>query len=122
MAPRVLIADDALFMREMIKEIIEKAGFEVVGEATNGNEVVEKFRELKPDITTMDIVMPLKSGIEALQEITKDCQDAKVIVISALGQDSLVIEALEAGARDFIVKPFKPDKVIEVMKKVSAAA
>jgi two-component system chemotaxis response regulator CheY len=122
MAPRVLIADDALFMREMIKEIIEKAGFEVVGEATNGNEVVEKFRELKPDITTMDIVMPLKSGIEALQEITKDCQDAKVVMISALGQDSLVIEALEAGARDFIVKPFKPDKVIEVMKKVSTAA
>jgi two-component system chemotaxis response regulator CheY len=94
----------------------------VVGEATNGNEVVEKFRELKPDITTMDIVMPLKSGIEALQEITKDCQDAKVVMISALGQDSLVIEALEAGARDFIVKPFKPDKVIEVMKKVSTAA
>jgi two-component system chemotaxis response regulator CheY len=122
MAPRVLIADDALFMREMIKEIIEKAGFEVVGEASNGNEVVEKFRELKPDITTMDIVMPLKSGIEALQEITKDCHDAKVVVISALGQDSLVIEALEAGARDFIVKPFKPDKVIEVMKKVSAAS
>lgn len=122
MAPRVLIADDALFMREMIKEIIEKAGFEVVGEASNGNEVVEKFRELKPDITTMDIVMPLKSGIEALQEITKDCQNAKVVMISALGQDSLVIEALEAGARDFIVKPFKPDKVIEVMKKVSAAA
>jgi two-component system chemotaxis response regulator CheY len=122
MALKVLIADDALFMREMIKEIIEKAGFEVVGEATNGNEVVDMFRKLKPDITTMDIVMPLKSGIEALREITKDCQDAKVIMISALGQDSLVIEALEAGARDFIVKPFKPDKVIEVMKKVSEAA
>lgn len=119
---RVLVADDARFMREMIKEIIQQAGYEVIGEASNGKEVVEKFHELKPDVTTMDIVMPLQSGIEAVREIKKESKDAKVIMISALGQDSLVIEALDAGAKDFIVKPFKTDKVLEVMKRVTTAA
>jgi len=122
MAIRVLIADDALFMREMIKEIIQQGGYEVVGEATNGSEAVSKHRELKPDITTMDIVMPIKSGIQAVQDIRKECADARIVIISALGQDSLVIEALKVGAKDFIVKPFKADKVLEVMKKVAQAA
>ena len=122
MSVRVLVADDARFMREMIKEIIEQAGYEVIGEASNGKEAVEKFNELKPDVTTMDIVMPLQSGIEAVREITKESKEAKVIMISALGQDSLVIEALDAGAKDFIVKPFKTDKVLEVMKRVTTAA
>jgi two-component system chemotaxis response regulator CheY len=122
MSVRVLVADDARFMREMIKEIIQQAGYEVIGEASNGKEVVEKFHELKPDVTTMDIVMPLQSGIEAVREIKKESKDAKVIMISALGQDSLVIEALDAGAKDFIVKPFKTDKVLEVMKRVTTAA
>ena len=122
MAIRVLIADDALFMREMIKEIIQQEGYEVVGEAANGREAVSKHRELKPDITTMDIVMPIKSGIQAVQEICMECSEARIVIISALGQDSLVIEALEAGAKDFIVKPFKADKVLEVMKKVAQAA
>jgi two-component system chemotaxis response regulator CheY len=122
MGMKVLIADDALFMREMIKEIVQQAGYDVVGEASNGIEVVEKFRELKPDITTMDIVMPLKSGIEALREITAEFREAKVVMCSALGQDALVIEALEAGAKDFIVKPFKPEQVIEVMRKVSTGS
>jgi two-component system chemotaxis response regulator CheY len=122
MGMKVLIADDALFMREMIKEIVQQAGYDVVGEASNGIEVVEKFRELKPDITTMDIVMPLKSGIEALREITAEFREARVVMCSALGQDALVIEALEAGAKDFIVKPFKPEQVIEVMRKVSTGS
>ncbi len=122
MAVRVLVADDALFMREMIKDILRQGGFEVVGEAVNGNEAMEKYRELKPDITTMDIVMPLKSGIEALREIRKEHGDARVVMISALGQDSLVIEALEAGAKDFIVKPFQAEKVLEIVKKVSQGA
>lgn len=122
MAIRVLIADDALFMREMIKEIIQQDGYEVVGEAANGSEAVSKHRQLKPDITTMDIVMPIKSGIQAVQDIRKECSEARIIIISALGQDSLVIEALEAGAKDFIVKPFKAGKVLEVMKKVAQAA
>src|SRR4030042_243113 len=94
MGTKVLIADDALFMREMIKDIVEQAGYEVVGQASNGIEVVEMFREIKPDITTMDIVMPLKSGIEALREITSEFCEAKIVMCSALGQDSLVIEAL----------------------------
>lgn len=122
MAIRVLIADDALFMREMIKEIIQQDGYEVVGEAANGSEAVSKHRQLKPDITTMDIVMPIKSGIQAVQDIRKEYSEARIIIISALGQDSLVIEALEAGAKDFIVKPFKAGKVLEVMKKVAQAA
>jgi len=121
MGLRVLIADDALFMREMIKDIIRQGGFEVVGEAANGKEAQEKFRELMPDITTMDIVMPLQSGIEALREIRKEHGDVKVVMISALGQDSLVIEALEAGAKDFIVKPFQAEKVLQILKKVSQA-
>jgi len=122
MAVRVLIADDAMFMREMIKDIVEQAGYEVVGEAGNGLEAVEKYRELKPDLTTMDIVMPLKSGIEAVREIAGEFADARIVMCSALGQDSLVVEALEAGARDFIVKPFKADQVLEVLKKVSSAS
>ena len=121
MAVRVLIADDAMFMREMIKEIVEQAGYEVIGEAGNGLEAVEKYRELQPDIATMDIVMPLKSGIEAVREIKAQFEGARIIMCSALGQDSLVVEALEAGARDFIVKPFKAEQVLEVLKKVSAA-
>jgi len=120
MAVRVLIADDAMFMREMIKDIVEQAGYEVIGEAANGIEAVEKYRELRPDIATMDIVMPLKSGIEAVREITGEFSDARIIMCSALGQDSLVVEALEAGARDFIVKPFKAEQVIEVLKKVTS--
>ena len=122
MAVRVLIADDAMFMREMIKDILRQGGYEVVGEAGDGNEALSKFRELRPDIMTMDIVMPRKSGIEALREIRQENGDVKIVMISALGQDSLVVEALEAGAKDFIVKPFQADKVLDVLKKVSQGA
>ncbi len=115
---RVLIADDALFMRNMIKEVFSGNEFEVVGEASNGVEAVEQYKKLKPDITTMDIVMPLKSGIEAVREIIKFDKNAKIIMCSALGQESLVMEAIEAGARDYIVKPFKPEKVLEIVRKV----
>ena len=115
---RVLIVDDALFMRNMIKEVFSGNDFEVVGEAGNGVEAVERYKELRPDITTMDIVMPQKSGIEAVREIIKVNKDAKIIMCSALGQESLVMEAIEAGAADFIVKPFKLEKVLEIVKKV----
>ncbi len=118
MAIRILIADDALFMRNMIKEVFTSNEFEVVGEATNGTEAVEKYRELTPDVTTMDIVMPQKSGIEAVRDIIKINKDARIVMCSALGQESLVMEAIEAGAADFIVKPFKPEKVVEIVKKV----
>ncbi len=118
MAIRVLIVDDAIFMRNMIKDIFAGSGFEVVGEASNGVEAVDKYQQLKPDLTTMDIVMPFKSGIEATREIVQLDRNAVIVMCSALGQESLVMEAIEAGASDFIVKPFKADDVLAVVKKV----
>jgi two-component system, chemotaxis family, chemotaxis protein CheY len=115
---RVLIVDDAIFMRNMIKDIFAEDQFEIVGEAANGVEAVEKFKELKPDLVTMDIVMPFKSGIEATREILAQNKDALIVMCSALGQESLVMEAIEAGAADFVVKPFKPDDVQRVVQKV----
>ena len=117
MAPTVLIVDDALFMRMMIRDILSKDGFEVVGEAENGLEAVDKYTELNPDLVTMDIVMPEMDGIEAVTQILKKDPAARVIMCSAMGQQPLVVEALEAGAKDFIVKPFQPSKVIEAVKK-----
>lgn len=122
MPKKVLIVDDAVFMRNMIRDIFASGGFQVVGEAANGLEAVEKFRELRPDLTTMDIVMPFKSGIEATREIVKVDPRAVVIMCSALGQEALVMEAIEAGASDFIVKPFKAEDVIAVVKKVLGEA
>ena len=122
MAKRVLVVDDALFMRNMIKDIFASGGFEVVGEAANGQEAVEKYNELHPDLVTMDIVMPFKSGIEAVREILKSDAGAMVVMCSALGQESLVMEAIEAGALDFIVKPFRAEDVLAVVKKVMGEA
>lgn len=122
MAKRVLIVDDAVFMRNMIKDIFAGGDFEIVGEAANGIEAVERYRELKPDLTTMDIVMPFKSGIEATKEILAADPKACVVMCSALGQESLVMEAIEAGAKDFIVKPFKSEDVLAVVRKVLSAA
>jgi two-component system chemotaxis response regulator CheY len=122
MPKKVLIVDDAVFMRNMIRDIFTGGGFQVVGEAANGLEAVEKYRELRPDLTTMDIVMPFKSGIEATREIVKVDPGAVVIMCSALGQEALVMEAIEAGASDFIVKPFKSEDVIAVVKKVLGEA
>jgi len=119
MGLKVLIVDDALFMRNMLREIFTKAGHEVIGEAANGVEAVEKYQELGPDLVTMDIIMPLRSGIEALQEIVEGDPGAMVIMVSALGQESLVLEAVQAGAKDFIVKPFKEDRVLEVVRRVT---
>ncbi len=118
MAKRVLVVDDAIFMRNMIKDIFAGSGFEVVGEASNGVEAIDKYQQLKPDLTTMDIVMPFKSGIEATREIVKQDRNAVIVMCSALGQESLVMEAIEAGAADFIVKPFKADDVLTVVNKV----
>ncbi len=118
MGKKVLIVDDAAFMRMLLKDIITKAGFEVVGEASNGKEAVEKYKELKPDIVTMDITMPEMNGIEAVKEIKKIDPNAKIIMVSAMGQQAMVIEAIQAGAKDFIVKPFQPARVIEALKKL----
>jgi two-component system chemotaxis response regulator CheY len=115
--PRVLVADDASFMRQMIREIVESEGFEVCGEASDGVEAVDEFKRLQPDVVTMDIVMPLKSGIDAVRGIMALDPGACVVMCSALGQETLVTEAIQAGAKDFIVKPFKPDAVIDTLKK-----
>ena len=118
---RVLVVDDAIFMRNMIRDIFSGEAFEVIGEAANGVEAVEKYKDLKPDLTTMDIVMPFKSGIEATKEILAFDKNAVVIMCSALGQESLVMEAIDVGAADFIVKPFKPEDVQRVVQKVLSA-
>lgn len=121
MPHRVLIVDDAMFMRAMIRDILVNSGrYEVVGEATNGNESVERFGALKPDLVTMDIVMPQMDGIEATREILKLNPQAKVVMCSALGQEALVIESIAAGAKDFIVKPFSAEKVLKVLDSVIA--
>ena len=119
---KVLIADDASFMRQMIREIIEPEGWQVVGEASDGVEVVEKFKKLRPDVVMMDIVMPKRSGIDAVKAIKAEDASARVVMCSALGQEALVTEAMQAGARDFIVKPFKPDAVLATLAKVAEKA
>ena len=118
MSKRVLIVDDAAFMRMMIKDILTKNGYEVVGEAENGNQAVEKYKELQPDLVTMDITMPEKDGIEALKEIKALDSNSVIIMCSAMGQQAMVIDAIQAGAKDFIVKPFQADRVIEAISKV----
>lgn len=114
---RILIVDDAAFMRMMIKEILSKNGFEIVGEASDGAQAVEKYKELNPDLVTMDITMPEMDGITALKEIKKINPDSKVIMCSAMGQQAMVIDAIQAGAKDFIVKPFQADRVLEAVNK-----
>jgi len=120
MALRVMVVDDALFMRNMLKDIFVRAGHDVVAEAENGEVALELYQELKPALVTMDIVMPKKSGIEALQDIMALDASACVVMVSALGQDSLVLEAVESGAKDFIVKPFKEEKVLEIVNRVTS--
>lgn len=117
MANRILIVDDAAFMRMMIRDILSKNGYEVCGEANDGAQAIEKFKELRPDLITMDITMPEMDGIAALKEIKKIDGNAKVIMCSAMGQQAMVIDAIQAGAKDFIVKPFQADRVIEAIKK-----
>lgn len=118
MGNRILIVDDAAFMRMMIKDILTKNGYEVVAEAADGQQAVELFREHAPDLVTiMDITMPEMDGITALKEIKNIKSDAKVIMCSAMGQQAMVIDAIQAGAKDFIVKPFQADRVVEAISK-----
>ncbi|KYD00018.1 response regulator [Heyndrickxia sporothermodurans] len=120
MGNRILVVDDAAFMRMMIKDILTKNGFEVVAEAADGAQAVEKYKELKPDLVTMDITMPEMDGITALKEIKGIDPSAKIIMCSAMGQQAMVIDAIQAGAKDFIVKPFQADRVIEAIQKTLA--
>lgn len=119
MAAKVLITDDTAFMRMTLKNVIEKNGYEVVGEAGDGEDAIAKYRELRPDLVTMDITMPKMDGISAIKEIRKINPDAKIIVCSAMGQKPMVIEALNAGAKDFLVKPFDAERVIEALRKAA---
>lgn len=113
----ILIVDDAAFMRMMIKDILTKNGFNVIAEAENGAVAVQKYVETKPDLVIMDITMPEMDGIEAVKQIRQQDPSAKIIMCSAMGQQAMVIDAIQAGAKDFIVKPFQPERVIEAVKK-----
>ncbi|HHV71313.1 MAG TPA: response regulator [Clostridia bacterium] len=117
MGNRVLVVDDAAFMRMMVKDILTKNGYEIVGEAENGLVAIEKYKETNPDLVTMDITMPEMDGITAVKEIKKIDPNANIIMCSAMGQQAMVIDAIQAGAKDFIVKPFQPDRVIEAVRK-----
>ena len=120
MSHTVLVCDDAIFMRTMISDILSQAGYEIVGEAETGVQAVEKYKQLKPDLVTMDIVMPDMGGIDAVREIVAFDQNARVLMCSAMGQQALVVEAIQAGARDFVVKPFQPSRVLEAVERVLA--
>ena len=115
---RVLVVDDAAFMRKMVTDALSKGGHEVVGEGANGEEAVTLYQELKPELTTLDITMPEKDGLQALKDIMSLDPDARIIMCSALGQESKVIESIRAGAKDFVVKPFQPSRVLEAVQRV----
>lgn len=118
MAKNILICDDAAFMRMMIKDILSKNGYNIAGEAENGVKAIEKYNETKPDLVLMDITMPEMDGIQALKKIREADPNACVIMCSAMGQQAMVIEAIQSGAKDFIVKPFQAERVLEAVKKV----
>ncbi len=115
---RILITDDTAFMRMTLRNVLEKNGYEVVAEAEDGLQAVERYQQLKPDLVTMDITMPNMDGITAIKKIMDQDPQAKIVVVSAMGQKALVIEALNSGAKDFIVKPFQPDRIVEALQKV----
>ncbi len=117
---RVLVVDDAAFMRKMVTDALTKGGHEVVGEAANGVEAVERYKELAPEVTTLDITMPEKDGLSALQDILALDPSARVVMCSALGQESKVLEAIKSGAKDFVVKPFQPERVLDAITKAVA--
>lgn len=117
MAKRILIVDDAAFMRMMIKDILTKNGYEIAAEAENGKVAVDKYKEAAPDLTLMDITMPEMDGIQALKKIKAEDGSANVIMCSAMGQQAMVVESIQSGAKDFIVKPFQADRVLEAVKK-----
>ncbi|MDQ1912917.1 response regulator [Paenibacillus sp. GD4] len=117
---RILVVDDAAFMRKMLWQILVNGGHDVVGEAVNGKDAIEKYISLKPDVVTMDITMPEMEGIEALKSIRHHDPEAKVVMCSAMGQQAMVVQAIQAGAKDFIVKPFQQDRVLAAVAAVSS--
>lgn len=117
---RVLIVDDAIFMRKMISDILVENGMEIVGEADTGAKAIERYKELRPDLVTMDIIMPEMNGIDAVRKILEHDAQARIVMCSALGQQALVQEAIAAGAKDFLIKPFNAARVVEVIAKVTS--
>ncbi len=117
---KVLIVDDALFMRTMLRKILEEYGHSIIGEASTGEEAVQKYKSLSPDLVTMDITMPDMNGIDAVKQIISFAPNAKIIMCSAMGQQSMVLDAIKSGAKDFVVKPFQPDRVAEALNRVLA--
>jgi len=120
MTPRVLIVDDALFMRRLLRDIFERDGWEVVGEVDSGDRVLPLYRELRPDLVTLDIVMPGRNGLDVLWELMQEDPQARVIMCSALGQEPLILRAVQYGARDFVVKPIQEDRLLQVAHRVLA--
>lgn len=118
---RILICDDAAFMRTVLRKIVEKHGHTVVGEADNGLVAVSKYKELRPDVTTMDITMPEIDGLQALREIVTADPGAKVIMVSAMGQLPMIVAAIQSGAKDFLVKPFDEERVVDLLNKLLEA-
>lgn len=118
MGKTILIVDDAAFMRMILKDVLTKNGYEVVGEAENGLDAIEKYKELRPTLTLMDITMPELDGIKATKEIKSQFPDANIVICSAMGQQAMVVESIQAGAKDFIVKPFQPERVLEIVEKI----
>lgn len=118
MASKILIVDDASFMRMMLRNILTSHGYTIVGEAENGKVAIEEYQKLGPDIVLIDLIMPEMGGIEAVKKIIELDTKAKIIICSAMGQQALVVEAMQAGARDFIIKPFQPTGVVEAIQKV----
>lgn len=116
--PTALVVDDALFMRKTIGSMLTEWGFEIVGEASNGKEAVQLYKELRPDLVTMDLTMPVMSGLDAVKRIIPEYPDAKIIMITAMGQQRIIVEAIESGAKDFITKPFTPDKLKAVVDNI----
>lgn len=118
MAKKILIVDDAAFMRMTLRDILTKAGYEISGEAETGEEGVEKYKQLKPDLVTMDMVMLGEGGIKAVKNIVAQDPKARVLMVSAMGQQALIVEAIQAGAKGFVIKPFKPEEVIAEVKRI----
>ena len=118
MSNTVLVCDDAVFMRTLLADILTQSGFEVIGEAETGVQAIERYKQLRPDLVTMDIVMPDMGGIDAVREITKFDAEARILMCSAMGQQALVVEAIQADAKDFVVKPFQPSRVLEAVQRV----
>ena len=121
MSKKILLVDDAAFMRIMIKDTLSKNGYTELFEAVDGADAVQKYAEISPDLVVMDITMPNMDGLQALKEIRAKDSNAKVIMCSAMGQEGMVVDAVKSGARDFIVKPFKPDRIVQAVNKVLGA-